>query len=347
MTPAFRRWFGDSAVVDGRGRPLVVYHGTTAKFDAFRPHERKGEQLGFGIHFAEDRSMADRYAHDQYVARKGSHPRVVDVYLSVQRPLIADMMVLDGSAEFALAKKLAGPRMPKLTNENGVRAAWMQNSIDATTGSRAARLIQEAGYDGVRYTATNLKRSAYGGASKIAESTAWVVFSPTQVKSASTNVGTYDPADARYANPDKGSRSRRTPVESALARLRSLPQSAVAGADTGDVDIPLRYDSRAAFPSGKRATGAWEPYFMGARRVAIGDLRVWQQTVGADTVEEYIRHGARDVVVVVQPDGRMVVADGHHRLMASYLLGDATTRALVYDMRETGSVGNPTRRRRR
>jgi ParB-like chromosome segregation protein Spo0J len=29
----------------------------------------------------------------------------------------------------------------------------------------------------------------------------------------------------------------------------------------------------------------------------------------------------------VQPDGRMVVADGHHRLMASYLLGDATTRA--------------------
>ena len=145
--------------------------------------------------------MADNYAHDQYVARKGINPRVIDVYLSIQRPLIADMMVLDGSAEFALAKKLAGSRMPKLTDENGVRVAWMQNSIDATTGLRAARLIQEAGYDGVRYTATNLKRSAYGGASKIAESTAWVVFFPTQIKSASANVGTYDPADARYINP--------------------------------------------------------------------------------------------------------------------------------------------------
>jgi 8-oxo-dGTP pyrophosphatase MutT (NUDIX family)/cation transport regulator ChaC len=29
-TPAFRRWFGDSEVVDEKGEPLVVYHGTDA-----------------------------------------------------------------------------------------------------------------------------------------------------------------------------------------------------------------------------------------------------------------------------------------------------------------------------
>lgn len=28
QTPAFRRWFGDSKVVDERGEPLIVYHGT-------------------------------------------------------------------------------------------------------------------------------------------------------------------------------------------------------------------------------------------------------------------------------------------------------------------------------
>ena len=34
-TPAFRRWFGESKVVDAEGRPLVVFHGTGATFDAF------------------------------------------------------------------------------------------------------------------------------------------------------------------------------------------------------------------------------------------------------------------------------------------------------------------------
>jgi hypothetical protein len=34
-TPAFKRWFGDSKVVDKDGKPLVVYHGTTQQFDVF------------------------------------------------------------------------------------------------------------------------------------------------------------------------------------------------------------------------------------------------------------------------------------------------------------------------
>lgn len=36
-TPAFKRWFGESKVVGEDGKPLVVYHGTTADFDAFKP----------------------------------------------------------------------------------------------------------------------------------------------------------------------------------------------------------------------------------------------------------------------------------------------------------------------
>jgi GNAT superfamily N-acetyltransferase len=61
-TPAFRRWFGDSKVVDSEGKPLVVHHGTTAgEFDAFRPNYRKKEQLSFGIYFTEGRGMANRH----------------------------------------------------------------------------------------------------------------------------------------------------------------------------------------------------------------------------------------------------------------------------------------------
>jgi hypothetical protein len=35
-TEAFKRWFGDSKVVDSDGKPLVVYHGTQADFDVFK-----------------------------------------------------------------------------------------------------------------------------------------------------------------------------------------------------------------------------------------------------------------------------------------------------------------------
>lgn len=36
-TAAFKRWFGKSKVVDAEGKPLVVYHGTSADFGAFLP----------------------------------------------------------------------------------------------------------------------------------------------------------------------------------------------------------------------------------------------------------------------------------------------------------------------
>ena len=34
-TKQFKRWFGDSKVVDEDGKPLVVYHGTDADFTVF------------------------------------------------------------------------------------------------------------------------------------------------------------------------------------------------------------------------------------------------------------------------------------------------------------------------
>jgi hypothetical protein len=35
----FWRWFGNSKVVDERGRPMVVYHGTDRRFNEFKPQE--------------------------------------------------------------------------------------------------------------------------------------------------------------------------------------------------------------------------------------------------------------------------------------------------------------------
>jgi hypothetical protein len=195
QTPAFRRWFGNSAVVDKRGRPKVVYHGTRApEFTVFQPFYRKGEQLGFGIHFAEDYDFAKRYAEEEGVTRKGKGtPRIYPVYLSIQRPLFANAIVTEGTPEFELARKLAGRRQFLTeTNELGQKIAIPR--IDGTDSKRAERLIREAGYDGVAYSALLMERTGYGF-QKIAESPSWVVFDPAQIKSATDNRGTFDPAD--------------------------------------------------------------------------------------------------------------------------------------------------------
>src|SRR5690606_2634929 len=61
-SPYFKKWFGDSKVVDDEGKPLVVYHGTDKDFEAFEPRTRKGEQMAFGTHFSEGQEIANRYA---------------------------------------------------------------------------------------------------------------------------------------------------------------------------------------------------------------------------------------------------------------------------------------------
>ncbi len=58
-TPAFKRWFGDSKVVDAHGKPLRVYHGTRESFDAFDPARQSDRAwYGKGFYFAADPQAA-------------------------------------------------------------------------------------------------------------------------------------------------------------------------------------------------------------------------------------------------------------------------------------------------
>lgn len=228
-TSEFRKWFSDSAVVDTQGQPLIVYHGTTAPpFEAFRPHVRRDEQLGFGIHFAEDDTFAMRYAHNPDVARRGKHPRVIAVYLSVQKPLFADKVVMSGSPEFTLAQALAGRRLRTEPHPDGRRMAYLQGAIDATSASRAERLIRGAGYDGVCYRAQIGEQGPYGRWERGPESRSWVVFDPRQVKSVD-NVGTFSPEDPRMRHNGPNDSPRTTWYHlTDKARFRLDPQFAPA-----------------------------------------------------------------------------------------------------------------------
>jgi hypothetical protein len=76
-TPAFKRWFGASKVVDERGQPLRVYHGTNAH--AYARGERIeafGTSSRGGAFFSSDPRIAGQYGE-----------RVYAVYLHLENPL--------------------------------------------------------------------------------------------------------------------------------------------------------------------------------------------------------------------------------------------------------------------
>ena len=70
-TPEFKKWFGDSKVVDADGKPLVMYHGpsSTEPFTEFSAYS-----MGW---FAPTRGTADTYANSP----------TIEAYLSIQNPL--------------------------------------------------------------------------------------------------------------------------------------------------------------------------------------------------------------------------------------------------------------------
>lgn len=107
-TLEFRRWFGESAIVDEEGKPLVVYHGTNVPFEfgefaVGEPLEDLQHGLWLqnsghdpmtflGSHFAFEAEVANSFARGLYgerVDRAGAHGRVYPVYLRIENPFFA------------------------------------------------------------------------------------------------------------------------------------------------------------------------------------------------------------------------------------------------------------------
>ena len=72
----FYKWFGDSKVVDEKGRPLVVYHGTYAELDTFDKSKQKRGFYGQGFYFSNDEEMTWHYGKN-----------TIPVYLSIKSRL--------------------------------------------------------------------------------------------------------------------------------------------------------------------------------------------------------------------------------------------------------------------
>lgn len=101
-------WFGKSKVVDSNGNPLAVYHGTSAEFENFDPaflgsvNDTSDSLSGFW--FAGSQLRAQQAARDSADVVGGS-PRVMRVYLKMQKPLVNTSVI---NADPAKTAKVIG-----------------------------------------------------------------------------------------------------------------------------------------------------------------------------------------------------------------------------------------------
>lgn len=106
---AFKRWFGDSKVVDGAGRPLVVYHHTLGSFEAF------AYSNDIGFHFGTKNAALDR-AEQVGVGEVGIESDSGPSQIDYDSKLAADdknfSLIKDDKDKlyFVLLRKLDAPR---------------------------------------------------------------------------------------------------------------------------------------------------------------------------------------------------------------------------------------------
>lgn len=176
-TPEFKEWFKDSKVVDKKGNPLSVYHGTRGNFDVFNTKPTDKEP---GSHFG-TRKAAEEFTRN-YKGEYWDSSNIIPVYLNIKNPVeVSDVF---GVVPKKLSNELVSKKI--LTEEEAKKALGTYYPLTKEEMRAAYEGIVSAlkskGYDGFKYTNYAEDRG----------STSWVVFDPTQIKSAIGNKGTFD-----------------------------------------------------------------------------------------------------------------------------------------------------------
>lgn len=85
----FKKWFGNSKVVDKDGKPLVVYHGAkNAMFSEFNSELSNYDEISKGFNFFTNKEKSYPNSAQDYAERNGGKEGFVfDVYLKMENPL--------------------------------------------------------------------------------------------------------------------------------------------------------------------------------------------------------------------------------------------------------------------
>ena len=227
---AFKDWFGDwtsdradhSQVVDGQGRPLVVYHGTGTSIEEFLPEftGQGNDQYGSGFYFTTDRETAEGYTtrtlNDQSKPGGMDNPNVIPAYLNIRNPLVVEARDTPNLYQIEVpasqAAKIIG-KMPDIMDpensilgdffddywESGPKRSMINRlarEYDWTLGTLATDIFRDhpteyrqavrdvLGYDGVQVNFPSGEKH-------------FIAWFPNQIKHATENSGAFSPNDNR------------------------------------------------------------------------------------------------------------------------------------------------------
>lgn len=215
---AFKRWFGDSKVVDESGRPLKMVHFSGNEFSQFDKNRTgiNNDESAVGFWFAD---------RDDFAFNNEYHPVRYDVYLKMDNPLIiegkgtetnpwadTDIDNLDPYTKF---EKMFNDLMyqdPQMWDERvseslygGFETQKIKLHFANLSEERKREVIKSIvdklktqGYDGII-----IKNTQFDSVNPDEKINQYVVFEPNQIKSV-YNRGTFDPNnDNIYYQSDK------------------------------------------------------------------------------------------------------------------------------------------------
>lgn len=185
----FIRWFGDwqnkpetaSKIVNADGTPKVMYHGTQSSFTAF--DKKKAKSYGYygkGFYFTNSESQAQQYGNS------------MAVYLDVKNPL--------EQGKNSISKKQLRKFLEAVA-ENEDYDIWnygtedISEIVDSIYKNDAFSVLQDVNATAIGDFAeaialfNKVNKTSYDG---IVTPTETVVYEPTQIKSATDNIGTFD-----------------------------------------------------------------------------------------------------------------------------------------------------------
>lgn len=192
----FWRWFGDSKVVDGLGRPLVVYHGSYEKFEAFSKDtfgNNTGNlgMFGAGFYFTDEHFIGADYA-GLSSDREEDRGTLYTVYLKIDNPLVIDSTEDEEDYNEDFLGLIKAMRKAKLLGKD---EGWDEYNSRFWDDDRLPQFVSDYakkhGFDGIfGYYTSNFFIDM---GDRRAE---FVAFEPTQIKSVE-NLGYYSPTDSR------------------------------------------------------------------------------------------------------------------------------------------------------
>ena len=174
-SPYFRKWFGDSKVVDETGEPARLYHATTKDFSKFIPGGENPTQSGRAIYLGSEKLRESLPAAHNVPKDSAAGARTMPVYARMQNPLVLDSKDVKEWASAVYADDSS--QFPYLLKDSTIES------------------LKQDGYDGIKLHYSDDPGAVLGDE--------YIVFNPEQIKSATGNTGAFDGAnpDIRYQSP--------------------------------------------------------------------------------------------------------------------------------------------------